>query len=223
MTTKKMNISFNLRSQFKGSWKAVLIIAAISGFLILLGIGISRWIGTPLRAIYRDPVAALHSDFSIGLLSQVGGLMWISAASVFLFSGLALKGLGLLPREVEFLISCGILTLMLGLDDVFLFHEQVWHAITGLKENYLFAIYGLVIIGFGVRNFRTVLNTEILLVGLSAFFIALSFGIDMQEKNLGINFLVVEDIYKMIGIVSWLVYAWRTSLGKISVLSARSS
>ena len=197
--------------KLRSSSRSVLWVIGISLLLNLLGYWIHLAMGTPFETIYLDPVPELGGDFSIGILSQVGIMLWSAAGAVFLLGGFLVRKKGQQSPWAEFLIGSGILSLLLGLDDALLIHEQIMPVFLGIKEKPVFTFYALVILIYYMWFFRTIVETDLILLGLTLLSFGLSLGIDLLPNNLHTQVAAFEDVPKVAGIVAWLVYAIKTS------------
>src|SRR5215210_2288155 len=68
--------------------------------------------------LYRDPSAVTGSKFIIGWFSNLGAVGWFSAATACLFAASFVHN-GSRPS----LLLLGVLTLALGIDDLFMIHD----------------------------------------------------------------------------------------------------
>jgi hypothetical protein len=159
----------------------------------------------PAAFLVRDPAQLAKYPFYVGLLSNVGVLLWCACAAICLYTAV-LAG----QREVaRFFLGAGLVTAMLGLDDFFILHEEVLPAV-GVAEEAVLAAYGLVILAFLGRFARLIMRTEFLLLGLTFGFMGGSAVLDGGIFNQGLNYLL-DDGLKLLGIVGWLAYYVRTA------------
>lgn len=113
----------------------------------------------------------------------------------------------------QFFLASGLLTALLTLDDVFLFHEPdgFLPTVMHIPEKGVYLIYLCLTAGYLVKFRRIILqdtNYSILMIALMAFF--LSMGLDkVPESLLPIStrgIALIEDGMKLVGIVSWFSY-----------------
>jgi hypothetical protein len=160
----------------------------------------------PTAFLVRDPAQLAKYPVYVGLLSNVGVLLWCACAAIYLYSA-TLAG----QREVaRFFLGAGLVTAMLGLDDFFILHEEVLPATLGVAEEAVLAAYGLAMLAFLGRFARLILRTEFLLLGLTFGFMGGSIVLDGGVFNQGLNYLL-DDGLKLLGIVGWLAYYVRTA------------
>lgn len=183
----------------------------IPAFLVILLIVLIRvFYDVPFHTMTLDPVqvmAGLKGNPFCGCLSNFGVLLWCSAAAVCLFSAASLKADGK-REEACFLIFSGAITLILMIDDLFLFHEIVFPRILGIPGELLFCAYFLIIAFYLYRFHHVILQTDYILLGIAFAFLGVSFAVDLLPFRIRGQFLV-EDGSKFLGIVSWTGYFLR--------------
>lgn len=158
--------------------------------------------------------AAYGTAFFYGALSNLGVLLWWSAACVCAFAAF------LLSRHTRshalqraFLAYLALFTGLLALDDLFMLHEGVLPVLLGVPESVMFVLYGALSVGF-VAFWRIILEADFGFLMLAFSFFALSVAADQNmfivlfNISAGVN-LLFEDLAKMLGIVCWLVFALR--------------
>ncbi|MDJ0680785.1 MAG: hypothetical protein QNJ18_13070 [Xenococcaceae cyanobacterium MO_167.B52] len=116
------------------------------------------------------------------------------------------------PRKGKysrFFGTFGIITLILLLDDLFLFHEVIAPGIFMISETIVYGGYGLVILASLINFRKIILQSEWGLFGLAFVFLGLSIVIDslpvLDNMSTDLNYLI-EDGFKLLGIVSWFGY-----------------
>jgi len=130
----------------------------------------------PIRYFFIDPVAEFNAPMYIGLLSNFGVLLWCSAASVCLFSGVMLFHQEK-QREVSlFLIGSGLITSLLMFDDLYLLHEEVFPDHLFVPQPLVFVAYAVLIIAYFVRFRKMIWNTDFASVSCIVFLCQLGFS-----------------------------------------------
>lgn len=196
--------AMRLRSTFP--W--IILVFLISSLLVGMMLVLHVWQEIPIGDMVRDPTAVAGVSIYIGFLSQFGIFFWAGAATVCLFSAIVLRpGPGRYDTRF-FLLMSGLLSLILGFDDVFLLHEAFFPHI-GIPELFIFSCYGLFVFYYLLRFYRTILNTDFLLLGMALGFFALSVLLDLLDPQF-LDPDLWEDGAKVVGIVSWLIYYLRT-------------
>ena len=188
----------------------------------------------PFTVITRDPMATMVGDPLTGAQSVVGVGIWWLAAGICLFAYAVASRPRVPPATKSFLLWSGLLTVVLVLDDEFMFHDDLASRIFGLRERYVMLAYGVLLAAYLLRFRKVILRTEwLLLVGALAFF-ASSIGLDLYNQNSCLEFVTptetcdwsmfVEDSLKLLGIVFWS--AWLIRISYLALLgglrSARS-
>jgi hypothetical protein len=185
--------------------------------------------GLEMAYFTRDITAIADIPFYAGLVSQVGVILWSATAAVCLFTTLMLR---LQKRNLSaqrFLFQAGILTALLLLDDVFLFHDSVFTEYLHIRQRYVFLLYLVLILGFLLLNLQVILEREYWILGV-AF---LLFGASLFIDNVHLYKLepfkalitksrstILEDAPKLAGIATWLLYFTRYAV--VSLIPASS-
>lgn len=192
----------------RSSWPMIGLILAISAVLIGMVLFLHFWKGIPIGTLTRDPAAISGSPFYVGFLSQVGIFLWSAAAATCMFSANVLSRTGN-PEVKPFLLVSGLVTLALGLDDAFLLHEEAIPDFFAVPEKAVFASYAALALLFLVKFYSVILKTEYVLLVMASIFFGASVALDLLESP-GTDLYLFEDGAKLVGIVSWLAYFFRT-------------
>lgn len=191
-----------------GSWQ--IIFTFVPSLLILLAVFLAKiFFNINISVLMRDPAyIAGHSPLT-GIVSNLGGIIWFCSATICLFSAVVLYGYKSKNIFVFFLCS-GLLSLYLGLDDFFMFHEYLASRYLGIRENYILLSIGILVIAYLARFWKLVLSMEYRFFLLSLVFLCASVFIDVIPKSLVVSYgdwiLLYEDGCKFLGIASWLSY-----------------
>lgn len=170
-----------------------------------------------IQRLTVDPSALAGVPPYTGLLSNLGVVLWFSTASILLFVAWSQ------PPLRKTLLLPGLLSLVLGLDDGLMLHEELLPNLAGVHytvmQPALYALYAA-LLGLSLRGIRAHLRDLVLLAAI--FCLGGSVAVDMlQESHLlsERNPLVLdeglamwlEDGLKLLGIVAW--WGFWTSLG----------
>lgn len=178
--------------------------------LLFLIVMISIYFDIPVGNFTRDPIAVLGGHHLIGIISNIGILFWSATAAICLFA----SKVDLDKTEFStFLLFSALLTFLLLFDDLFQLHEKI--------DNYLYVheytayiVYFILISIYFVKFSKIILSTEYLLLFIACCFLSLSVLADMLLSYVitqrDMKFLI-EDGFKLFGIVTWSVYFIRTS------------
>lgn len=192
----------SLDEQISRLWPVVLVTLLISVVVVFGVYGVSVALDVSPTILSRDPASVTGSPVYIGMLSTFGIMLWSGAATICLF-GAAIARPGKPGRANRvFLLASGVLTLLLGLDDAFLLHEEILPA-RGIPEPAVYSSY-VALTGAYLLFFCRILSTDYLILAAALFFLGLSFVTDIFPLFRLPPF--VEDSLKFIGIAFWLVY-----------------
>ncbi|HEV2066922.1 MAG TPA: hypothetical protein VGR08_08795 [Thermomicrobiales bacterium] len=169
------------------------------------GIAIADFTVDPLIVVGGAPVYT-------GILSTIGGLIWAGTFAVCMFGYTVMRNVSKRNANGPFLLAGGFITLMLLMDDVFLFHEIISPRYLGVPQQLIYAIYVVIVSWFLVSFRRTILRTEFLLLtlALTGFGLSLLFDLTAEINPHPAQFLF-EDGAKIFGLVSWAAYFVRVS------------
>ncbi|WP_414562302.1 MULTISPECIES: hypothetical protein [unclassified Anabaena] len=168
----------------------------------------------------RDPLSITNAPFYTGFFSNIGILLWCSCAAICLLSYAVVKQNNRYRESSKFLLSSGLFTTFIMLDDLFLLHDEVFPQM-GIPENLIYLFYALITIFFAVKTRKFVKKTEFVILSAAVGFLAFSLLLDAISRNEFNNKL--EDISKLIGISLWLIYFTRLCLRELRSIVRLSS
>lgn len=187
--------------------------------IIICTFALSHITGMPFSYLSRDMAAICNVKAAIGFLSNIGIFLWFSTTAICIFSAIILKDIGHNKQLsfVWFFFISGLLTLWLGLDDVFLFHERLFPYYCHIPERVVHGGYALIVIFYLFFFKEQIMYTDFILLFLSGFLLAASMFTDVffvYEGNEALfeNETIFEDILKFSGITFWLGYFSRAAL-----------
>jgi len=179
------------------------LVVYVGGLLISRSAGIDD-----LELVIRDLAQTCDYPLGVGLLSNLGYLLWAGSAAIALFtvfSGLAAAA----GRRVRELLLCGgVFSLLLCLDDMFLLHDKY----IGVDFLYItYAIFAALIL-FRFRDLVIWLGgpsfpVAVVLLGGSVIFDKIQRYVPggLKEGQL------LEEGLKFIGIACWFFFWWQAS------------
>ena len=194
------------------------LVLAVSAVLIGVVLILHFWKSIPIDRLTCDPISIVDAPLYTGFLSQIGIFFWSATAAICLFGA---KVLSRHPESLKirgFLVVSGLLTLVLGLDDAFLLHEEFFPSI-GVSQKMVFVIYAGILIFYLIRFSSVILETEYVLLGMALFFCGISIVVDWLQSR-GIDLHLLEDGAKLVGIVSWLAYFYRVAASAVHRFAA---
>ncbi|NJN00110.1 MAG: hypothetical protein HC800_25870 [Phormidesmis sp. RL_2_1] len=185
------------------------------GFLLALAIaGIENEGLIPI--FMRDPASISQIHPLAGFSSNLGALLWTACAATCLFSHMVLRDSLNKGEIARFLLCSGLLTTMLLLDDFFLLHDFIYPQYLGINEKAVLLGYGGILLVWLLAFRRIILRTDYWLLLISLGFFTLSIGVDglqsLIDALIGDLRILLEDGFKLFGIVGWLGYFMKCSL-----------
>lgn len=184
--------------------------------LLFIGVGImSRVVEDASLAFFlRDVTSTGELPFFAGFVSQIEAILWSATLTVCIFSLILMRHRngGQKPSK-RFLLHGGLLTGILLLDDIFLFHEEIAPEYIHIGERYVIAFYLAMGLLFVFRNWSEIQSSEYLILVLALALFGASIFLDaIPIDDLGIRYfweqleLILEDGFKFAGIATWLTY-----------------
>jgi hypothetical protein len=188
--------------------------------VIVLSVIAGRLIDRPIAYFTHDPIQVADvvgqcdgAECSLaGLMSNVGVILWISAAAVTLLTAGMLSAAGESLRRSPYL-AFGVLTAVLAVDDLFAIHEysREWGGRVGLGELRLLTLYALAMAVLLVVFRGFLARTSVWLVPLAGVFYGVSIFSDfvLHTRNL------VEDGSKLFGVATWALFLVGTAFQEL--------
>ena len=178
----------------------------ILGFVVLLTFFTSH----NIHDLVQDIATTAKVHPMVGILNNLGIILWTSSAAVCFFSALTLRR-NLSGRFHAFFLSSGLLSAYLLLDDMFLFHEFIAPINMGIDQNVIFLVLLVAVFAYLTAFYNLILKTNYVYLLISGAFLAGSLFVDvflyesLQEK-IGLWEHFIEDSFKWLGIVFWFTY-----------------
>ena len=157
--------------------------------------------------VIRDLAQTCGYPLGVGLLSNRGYVLWMATAAICLFVALA-GGQESRSRLHPLLLSGGLFSLLLCLDDMFLLHDRY------IGATFLYLLYAVFAVLILVR-FRS----QVLEIGGALFVIPVallggSILLDKLQNVLPFSYnevQLVEEGLKFLGIAGWLFFWWQVA------------
>jgi hypothetical protein len=156
-----------------------------------------------LSSLTRDMAAIAHVHPLIGVVSNVGVLLWCATAVICLFSRSLLRQQGL-HAEARFLLWAGLMTIVLLVDDLFMFHEYIAPIHFYVNEKVVLASYACAAGTYLLSHRRLILAANYQLLAAAMVLFSASMLVDITDGTGWWN--LAEDGFKVLGIASWLGY-----------------
>ena len=155
----------------------------------------------------RDPATLTNSNPFFGVLSSVGILFWAATAAICFFSAAIVGSTRADRSAARFLLGAGLITTLLLLDDLFMFHEYVFPQFLHVGEKVTLLGYAVIVGMFLWSSRQRLWRTDYALLLLA--FVLLGFSVisdnlfSSNTENWG---YLIEDGPKLFGIVAWFTY-----------------
>jgi hypothetical protein len=196
----------SLKQQWSEMRTELLVI--FSPVVLVLGIVVIVRITNDIAVaeLTRDPISFTDLPLYTGSISNLGVMIWSGAAAICFFGWAMVRPRSKERHVPQFLLSGGVFTTILALDDMFLLHEEILPGL-GIPQNLVLGTYVLLAIGFVVRFRATILRTRYLLLVLAGASFGFSVLIDvLVGYGLIWPLFLLENGSKLFGIVSWTAY-----------------
>lgn len=211
LSIQKEITSISILEKLKKSKKNLLVVFVLSMIIIGSTIISSKYFEIPYSHYMRDPVILLGGKLYTGWFSQLGVMLWSITAGFCFLNAKLLAYDPTFPMLKGFLYYSFFLTIFLGADDIFMFHDEIF-PLWGIHENIFISSYLMIILVFLIKYYKLILKTDYDLLGLAFFFFAISIFLDKIPYEKKIIFLgsgdhiIFEDGSKLIGILLWMFY-----------------
>ena len=172
--------------------------------LLMTGVVVAgRATGIPVAQFTLDVNSVYRVPFYVGLVSNVGILLWAATAGVCLFCAAATRTSSQnSPGERAFFLLGGLLTTLLLLDDLFMLHQDVFEGVFGIPEKLTYAGYGVAAAAYMVAFRRKIFSSPCLPLVAAMGLFAASIVIDLVAPHREL----FEDGAKLLGIGCWAGY-----------------
>lgn len=209
---------------FKKESLTTLLKVFVPGIMILAIGAICHIIfNIPFSIYSRDPIQVLEGKPYVGIISNIGILLWSASASILFFSAILGTTLNIPKRLIGFLVYGGVLTSLMLVDDLFLFHDVIFPEYLNISQSLFFISYGIILIIYLFLYKLELLSTDYIFL-LAAFgLFAASVAVDEFVEHvveLPAEYLI-EDGFKLLGIISWFAFFTRTCYALVKMYSKK--
>jgi hypothetical protein len=180
----------------------LLLYVPIVALLVLVIIAVFS-LHIPLSSFTRDMASIAHVHPLLGVVSNVGILLWCATAVICLFSRSLLRQHGLYA-QARFMLWAGLMTLVLLVDDLFMIHEYIAPVHFNVGEKVVLASYAVAAGAYLLSHRRLILAANYQLLAAAMVLFSASMLVDIAD-GLG-WWRLGEDGFKILGIASWLGY-----------------
>ncbi|MFN0189052.1 MAG: hypothetical protein ACKVQV_10155 [Bacteroidia bacterium] len=201
--------------RIKTNYVVYLISFSIPLIILFITYKAGRMLGIDLGDLTRDPNTVLKGHTYTGMISNAGIFFWSASATICLFTAAFLYRMKGPRQQFLLMLFAGLLSFVLGFDDVFQMHEKMFSNIRYVPEQLFFLTYLICIVFIVIVCFKTFLQTDFVLWSLALFMFAMSLVVDREIIKAESDHAFWEDSFKFTGIVLWTAYYLRTSMSFI--------
>ena len=175
-------------------------------FVYCLIIWLSNMHGIGPILVIRDLAQTCGFPIGVGMISNIGILLWASSAAISLFVSIS----KLVEKEIsKVLLMGGIFSTILCVDDFFLLHDRY------LGPDFLNITYLSMTILMLIKFWKPFYKIGILPIIISLFFLGLSVFFDSIVQQLLLNnyklIQLYEECFKFLGIACWMHFWFKAS------------
>ena len=192
--------------------------ALIPALLVYVAsLSLSGLAGIKGQLVLRDLAQTCGTPAGVGLLSNLGYLLWLAAAAVALFTAYSGQP-GVRGKQRELLACGGWFSFILCIDDMFLLHDRY------IGQTFLYVVYMVFAALIATRYRRQLMASRGELFLLAVALLGASIGIDQFQRDLPFKYetvQLVEEGAKFLGIATWVLYWWQASAQSLNNAQAR--
>lgn len=175
---------------------------------------ISNQIGKPIQNFTADPGSLLDYHPLVGVVSNLGILLWCAAAVICLFAYYLLRRFGR-SNDTAFLLCSGLLTVLLLFDDFFMLHEELIPNNLFIPEEGVYLTYMILALAWLIYFRKQILQGEYKILVIAILFLGMTIVVDLLLPQGEQIVYLIEDGLKFYGIVTWLIYFARDSVFRL--------
>ena len=203
------------------SLKNALKWALIPAFTVYVAaLALSDLAGIDSQKVLRDLAQTCSTPAGVGLLSNLGYLLWLGAAAVALFtSHVGLPGIR--GKQKELLACGGWFSLILCIDDMFLLHDRY------IGQTFLYMVYMLFSILIATRYRKQLIAYKGEIFLLAVALLGTSIAVDLLQPvergqpDLYMLSQLIEEGSKFLGIGTWVLFCCQAC--SFSIRTARTT
>ena len=192
--------------------------ALIPALLVYVtSLSLSGLAGIKGQLVLRDLAQTCGTPAGVGLLSNLGYLLWLAAAAVALFTAYSGQP-GVRGKQRELLACGGWFSFILCIDDMFLLHDRY------IGQTFLYVVYMVFAALIATRYRRQLMASRGELFLLAVALLGASIGIDHFQRDLPFKYetvQLVEEGAKFLGIATWVLYWWQSSAQSLKNAQSR--
>ena len=209
-----------LRKQIIDIFPTLLIGIAVALGGSALTVSVADMTDNPIWKLAKDPSEVLNFPSYIGMLSNWGVLLWMTAAAICLFTAMVMRKSDASRQALRFILISGILSFILAVDDLYRLHDWLLPRTLHIPERFFYYLYLIMMVSYFFAFLRQIHQYEYLLFWISIALLAFSRRIFLPIPFLN-EYMTTGDMLKYFGIVFWLAFFYRTASREISALIHR--
>jgi hypothetical protein len=193
---------------FASNWVKSIILLVLAGAITV----VVTWVASEslnVRLMLRDLQAitgnGLIPPWFAGWLVYAGAVGWFGAAAIAFFGWLLLRKRPGRARIAWLLGGFSILTLIMGVDDLFMLHDGVLWAVFNFGESNLMPIWIALAVIWGLIYLPELLGDPNMPISVGAV-VLFAFGIFGDLAPDTVFGIVNEDVAKLAGIMLWSLW-----------------
>jgi hypothetical protein len=194
----------------------------IPTFILSFAFMFGRSKGIDLGDLTRDPNTILKGHVYTGMISNAGIFFWSASATICLFTSVFIFKLHGICKSFLLMFFSGLLSFVLGFDDVFQMHEKMFTDIRYIPEELFFITYFICIIFIVIVSYKEFIKTDFVMWLLALFMFFMSLVVDHNYIYVQNDHAFWEDAFKFTGIIIWAVYYLKTSMHLVTESKMRS-
>lgn len=184
------------------------IFSLLPPFVLMLAVALQPWVAP--GDLLRDPLAVAEMSETcckvyFGAVSSLGVLVWSAGAAVCMFTAALIYRLRGVTADTIFMLSAGLLTAVMVIDDLYLVHENVLPAL-GVPQPITYAAYGLCGLIYVLLSWRRIMSARYVLLAAAIGLLATSVTIDWFFHSDHALRILLEDGAKLVGIFAWTAF-----------------
>jgi hypothetical protein len=175
-----------------------------------------------LALLMRDPIMSGKLPVGAGIVSQFELVLWSATMTVCSVGWVLFGRTGEHLRPRQLLLHFGIITVVLFLDKMFMFHGDIAPKQIQVNKSIVIAVYLIMVLTFVYLNRKEILSSEYLLLVLALVMFGASVFLDaLPLRDAGVPLFgqqisfFLEDGLKFAGVATWLAYLWRYTVHRI--------
>ena len=180
-------------------------------------LSLSGLAGIKGQLVLRDLAQTCGTPAGVGLLSNLGYLLWLAAGAVALFTAYSGQP-GVRGKQRELLACGGWFSFILCIDDMFLLHDRY------IGQTFLYVVYMVFAALIATRYRRQLMSSRGELFLLAVALLGASICIDQFQRDLPFKcetVQLVEEEAKFLGIATWVLYWWQASTQSLNNAQSR--